>query len=381
VSGGHVLAAADSPEALDCGAVRAVNAASVLAYAVICAVCLLRILAAEATVARALSAIAGMAAMFVLHRWIAAHAGRDAGVPAWRLIAALLAQAAIVFVPLPFLGGGWLDLAGLLAGGVLVASRGRWAWPAFAAVSAGVAATAALWFGLPHGVTASGAAAALTGALTYLFGVLVVAMAGAVAASRRIVRMEVIKERIRFARDLHDLLGYSLSAVTLKAELAARLVGRDPAPAKRELSEIIRISRQASADVRTVANSYRELSLEHEAHSARSILAAADVEAAIDLDCGEIPQPVQTVLATVLREGVTNVLRHSAATNCAITVRQAGSRVSMEIVNDGAPEPEPALQADGSGMRNLAARVLGLRGELATRFDEDRFHLRASVPL
>ena len=96
--------------------------------------------------------------------------------------------------------------------------------------------------------------------------------------------MAVAQERLRFARDLHDLLGYSLSAITLKSELTHRLVPKNPDKAQNELVEILDISRKALADVRAVASGYRELSLENESESARSLLLAADVAVTTEIN-------------------------------------------------------------------------------------------------
>src|SRR5205823_5301028 len=103
------------------------------------------------------------------------------------------------------------------------------------------------------------------------------------AARTRLAQAAVAEERLRFARDLHDLLGLSLSAITLKSELARRLVTVDPDKARDELTEILAISRLALADVRLVASGYRELSLQEESRSAESLLAAADVDVRIEL--------------------------------------------------------------------------------------------------
>jgi signal transduction histidine kinase len=134
--------------------------------------------------------------------------------------------------------------------------------------------------------------------------------------------------------------------------------------------------------VRSVASGYRELSLDAEAGSARSVLLAADVDAHIRFEHGELSAQVGTVLATVLREGVTNVLRHSKAERCEITVRQEDGRVRMDIVNDGVPpaptEPGPH---GGSGIDNLAVRVAALGGRLTAGVDPDgRFRLHAALP-
>ncbi|MGH8938570.1 MAG: sensor histidine kinase, partial [Actinomycetes bacterium] len=203
------------------------------------------------------------------------------------------------------------------------------------------------------------------------------------AARNELAEMAVAQERLRFARDLHDLLGYSLSAITLKSELTHRLLYKNPDKAQDELAEILDISRRALADVRSVARGYRELSLDAEAASARSVLVAADVDVRMDLDYGELPSRIGTVLATVLREGITNVLRHSKAEQCEISVRQSDGKVWLDIVNDGVPQAiTPRAQRGGSGIPNLSARVAALGGKLTTGLDPDgRFRLHAMAPV
>src|SRR5262249_21208679 len=195
-----------------------------------------------------------------------------------------------------------------------------------------------------------------------------------------LANMAVAQERLRFARDVHDLLGYSLSAITLKSELTHRLVPGNPDKAREELVEILDISRKALADVRAVADGCRELSLDNESESARSLLQAADVDVTIETNCGDLPTPVKTVLATVLREGITNVLRHSNAERCEISMRQADGRVWLDIVNDGVLISR--VQSDGgSGIRNLSARIAALQGQLVSGFEADgRYGLHAWAP-
>ena len=202
------------------------------------------------------------------------------------------------------------------------------------------------------------------------------------AARNEMAKVAVAAERLRFSRDLHDLLGYSLSAISLKSELTHRLVTKNPERAEEELSQIIEISRQALTDVRSVASGYRELSLDDEAKSARSVLLAAGVEVHMVMEHQELPTRVRTVLATVLREGVTNVLRHSKAERCDILLRQTDSEVTIEITNDGVPNRPPKQGLDsGSGIQNLSNRVSRLDGELTTTTDAaGQFHLRATIP-
>jgi two-component system sensor histidine kinase DesK len=203
------------------------------------------------------------------------------------------------------------------------------------------------------------------------------------AARNELAKMAVAQERLRFARDLHDLLGYSLSAITLKSELTHRLMTKDQVRAQEELAEVLDISRQALADVRSVASGYRELSLDTEADAARSVLLAADVNVRMDLDYGELPVRVRTVLATILREGITNVLRHSKAEQCEITVRQADGQVWIDIVNDGASQATAQrTPRGGSGIANLSARIAALDGTLSAGLDPDgRFRLHAQAPV
>ncbi|WP_232666882.1 sensor histidine kinase [Pseudonocardia sp. TRM90224] len=192
--------------------------------------------------------------------------------------------------------------------------------------------------------------------------------------------LAVAAERLRFASDLHDLLGFSLSAITLKTELALRLVDIDPERADRELDEVLALSRQALLDARAVARSSHDLSLEDEASSAVRLLTAAGIDVTTHVDGRPLPADVRTVLATVLREGATNLLRHSKARSCEIVVARSGRSVTIEMVNDGAPEA--AVSAAGTGIRNLTARVEALGGRLdAGRAGETTYRLHAAVPL
>ncbi|MDT7788860.1 MAG: hypothetical protein QOF58_7279, partial [Pseudonocardiales bacterium] len=201
-------------------------------------------------------------------------------------------------------------------------------------------------------------------------------------ARAELVTAAVTQERLRFARDLHDLLGYSLSAITLKVELARRQVTADPCRARQELTEVLEISRQALADVRSVALSYRELSFNEETRSAHALLTAADIEVSVRIDqCDELPEDVKTTLATVLREGVTNLLRHSKAEHCEIVLSSSPSLVTMDITNDGIPETE-RKSGDGSGIGNLTTRVRALGGDLHAGLTPERtYRLRAEIPL
>ena len=290
-------------------------------------------------------------------------------------------MAVLVFGPLPLLGSLWHAIPGFLAGSALLLLRPVAGWFVFVAVLVTVPAIKAVNLVHPLLVVQFAGSTLITGLV--VFGLTWMARAVHQLRSARfeLARIAVAEERMRFARDLHDLLGLSLSAITLKAELALRLMDVDPDRANHELAEIGDIARLALADVRLVASGYQELSLNEESRSAESVLVAADVDVRLNMHYGELPPEVRTVLATVLREGVTNVLRHSAkGARCEITVRQVDRMVMLEIVNNGA-ERTSGPSVGGSGLRNLSARVAELGGELTAGMSVDgTFRLSARVP-
>jgi signal transduction histidine kinase len=295
--------------------------------------------------------------------------------------AVLSAQAVLVYLPLLQFGADeWTSARGFLAGTVLLVLRPALAWVAFTAIMASVGLVTAVSTGLLVEVVFSMVGAVLSGLVVYGLTWMARTLAELRATRRKLAEVAVAEERLRFARDLHDLLGLSLSAITLKCQLAHRLVTSDPDRVARELAEILAIARKALADVRSVASGYRDLSLDEETRSAESLLVAADVDVRMDVHHGALPARVGTVLATVLREGVTNVLRHSSGEYCEITLRHRDDAVCLDIVNDGVVT-DSALARYGSGIHNLADRVATLGGELTAGLDPDgRFRLRAWVP-
>lgn len=189
-------------------------------------------------------------------------------------------------------------------------------------------------------------------------------------ARNKLTRLALTDERNRFARDLHDILGHSLTVVAVKAELAGRLASLDPARAEAEIGDVERIARQALADVRSAAAGYREVTLDGELASARTALAAAGIEADLpDHDISGIPRLRQELFGWAVREGVTNVIRHSGASRCVIRV----SLDEVEISDDGAgpgrcPRAEAAHTADpdaGPGTLPSGHGLSGLRERAA----------------
>ncbi|SDY94003.1 two-component system, NarL family, sensor histidine kinase DesK [Asanoa ishikariensis] len=195
------------------------------------------------------------------------------------------------------------------------------------------------------------------------------------AANREIARLAVAEERARAARDLHDILGHSLTVITIKAELAGRLLPDAPDRAKTEVNDMERLAREALADIRRTVGAYREVCLEEELASARSALSAAGIEAQVPRSA-DVPEPRGTLFSWAVREGVTNVVRHSGATRCVITVRPD----AVEIADNGSG-PVAAAGAGGSGLRGLRERAEACGGQLSVgRAPGSGFVLRVSVP-
>ncbi len=296
--------------------------------------------------------------------------------------ALLLLQAALVALPVLAMADPLVGLPGLLAASLLLAVRGRVGALLFACVVVAVAAAQAAYgggiAGIGYGVLATLDHGLVVYGLSRL-GSLVVTLD---ATRRKLADAAVTDERLRFARDLHDLLGYSLSAIALKAEVATRLVDTGP-PERlaRETWEVAAVARQALTDVRSVSSRYRQLAIDEEMASVRSVLAAADIELTLHRDEHDIPAGAATVVATVLREGVCNVLRHSTAVRCDIAIRRSEGGVRVEIVNDGVPATRPGGPTTGSGIANLTARVTDLSGSLSASIGDGTHQLVATIPV
>ncbi|GAA2451664.1 sensor histidine kinase [Streptomyces mauvecolor] len=299
---------------------------------------------------------------------------------------ALGAQALLQFVPFLVFGKAWAGIPGFLAGSALLALPAVAGWPVLVLVT--VASDAA-----QYAVGVSTQDVIYETAYTPICAVVVFGLtrmaqlATELHRSRaEIARLAVTTERLRFARDLHDLLGFSLSAITLKCELVRRLAQAEPVQARHELTEVLGIVREALADVRTMAGGSRRMCLSTEAEHAMAMLAGAGIHATVRLDCGELPGDVETVLATLVREGLTNMLRHSSPECCEITAERTAGAVRLTLVNDGAGlKGDPSLASrmgGGSGIGNLTTRVEAVNGRLTAGPRPDgRFELRAEVEL
>ena len=178
-------------------------------------------------------------------------------------------------------------------------------------------------------------------------------------ANARMAVLATTAERERIARDLHDVLGHTLSLVVLKAQVAKRLVARDPMTAHRELQELEDAARGALGEVRQAIRGYRA-TLDDEVQSARALLAAACVELDVAVELGAPDAARDAVLAPVLRELVTNVARHAAAARCGIRIVEEGDAVRLTVADDG----RGGAEISGHGLRGVAARVRDAGGTL-----------------
>ena len=193
-------------------------------------------------------------------------------------------------------------------------------------------------------------------------------------------------ERERFARDLHDLLGHSLSVIAIKAELAGRLMSIDPARAAAEVADVEGVARESLREVREAVSGYRQPTLEKELEGARVALSAAGIEAEVVRAPVALDPEVEAVLAWAVREGATNVIRHSGATHCQVRVRAGLDDAVVEVVDDGegpACARGEAGEVTGHGIAGLGERAERLRGQIEAggRPDGRGFRLAVSIPV
>jgi two-component system, NarL family, sensor histidine kinase DesK len=204
-------------------------------------------------------------------------------------------------------------------------------------------------------------------------------LAGALRATRtQLADLAIERERLRISRDLHDLLGHSLSAVALKGDLAQRLLERrEVSRAEAEIQSLVSVARSAFRDLREITRHVPAVSLASELDRCMDILAAVGVETRITRRLESLPPKVDELFAWAVREGVTNVVRHSSARACAIAIGRGDGQLRLEIENDGAG----LASVDGQGLRDLVKRAAELSGTARGHtVGADRFLLTVDVP-
>jgi two-component system sensor histidine kinase DesK len=183
-------------------------------------------------------------------------------------------------------------------------------------------------------------------------------------ANEEIEQLAKVAERERIARDLHDVLGHTLSVITLKSELAGKLMNRDPERAGKEIREVEEISRQALSEVRDAIRGYRSKGLAAELAQAKATLETAGLSVQCDASTSmQLPAVQESVLSLAVREGVTNVVRHARATNCRLRLDQHNGSCRLEIADDG----QGFATMEGNGLRGMRERVEMLGGTLERR--------------
>ena len=200
-------------------------------------------------------------------------------------------------------------------------------------------------------------------------------------AREELAELGAEQERLRIARDLHDLLGHALTTMTVKAELASRLVEVDPQRAATEMRQVAALSRESLADVRATVAGYREMSLATELVTARQVLEAAGIAADLPASTEGVPNERRELFGWALREGVTNAVRHSRARHVEVTLEPNAITVINDGVAGGGDEADPAGPGGGHGLEGLRERAAraGARVE-AGPVAPDRYRLRVETP-
>jgi two-component system, NarL family, sensor histidine kinase DesK len=298
-----------------------------------------------------------------------------------RVVAAAAAAAlTVVLAGLTYIappGHDGLLLAALAAGAAFKARRAVYAVVAIAVLAGGIQ--------LLHGgstLFAAGAAVndLVVGAAAIGGRLLLATNQSLMRARDEIARLAINEERLRFARDVHDLLGQNLTLAILKSELIARdLPPSTPATVRETQRDLAVALRQALDDVRSAVAGYRRIAIHTELAAARSALSTAGIELTVDDQLGALPAVQDGVLAWVLRESVTNVIRHSGARHCVVRLRREQVRATLEVGDDGRGGEH---RRDGSGLAGIAERLAAVGGSLeAAAVRGDGFTVRASVPL
>lgn len=195
-------------------------------------------------------------------------------------------------------------------------------------------------------------------------------------AQAEVEHLAKVAERERIARDLHDVLGHTLSLIILKSELASKLIDRDPERARREMVDVEQTARAALAEVRQAIGGYRAASLGDEFARARATLETAGLSVECEAAPVALTPAQETVLALITREAVTNVVRHAQASLCRLRFERSGQSARLEIYDDG----RGGLQTEGNGIRGMRERIEALHGRLE-RETEAGTRLVITLPL
>jgi two-component system sensor histidine kinase DesK len=279
----------------------------------------------------------------------------------------------------------WAWLAGFVIGASALAVP-----RAGVVVAAGLGAVAATGAVVFDGSPAANLAIALgCGVVVWLAGVVLVWLLGLLRAAQAGRDAEaglvIAQERLRASRELHDVLGHRLGIIALKAELAADLATTDPPRSRAESDEIRAIAAATLAEARRAVHGETVADLATQVASADLVLRSAGIETTVDIDTTLVPASASRLLAAVVREAVTNILRHSDARTVSIALHGEGPCLTLVIVNDGTGSPRSDTAAgapsSGTGLASLAARCAAAGARLvAGPAGDDRFEVRVELP-
>jgi two-component system sensor histidine kinase DesK len=326
---------------------------------------------------------AAIGALQLWHSFAAARNEQPEGWP-WTLVV----LTALVYAPMWWFTWNWAAMQNFVVASSAMHLRGRAAVVGVAGPVLGTALVVFHW-AEPGPADLTWAATAISlywlvtltllPALLYGTARLVRALDELYATRVELAQVAVSGERSRLSRDLHDLVGQSLTAVSLKGDLALALLTTDPGAAEAEIRGLTAIARDALRDTLTVTRGGHIVSLGAEVDRAALLLEAAGIDAHIDMSVHGVPAPVDEALAWAAREGVTNLLRHSRARQCWITAARHDDVVRLEIVNDGSHGVDDDHL--GRGLIGVTERARALRGAASAELvDGGRFVLRVEVP-
>ena len=333
---------------------------------------------------RPVPVLAAGLALVLLQLWHSLAATRLARPRGWP--ATYAGVLALAYVPHPWWAPSWVEASWFAMASSLMLLRGRVRIAVFSALAVFAGSWHLVVFA-PDTALAVGrsvmAGLILPVPALILYGAtrLVHALDELEANRAELAELAVRRERLRLSRDLHDLLGQSLTAVSLKGDLALRLLPDDPRAARAEVADLARLARDTLRGMRAVTYDTHAVSLRRESDSAVTLLHAAGVATSVDEQVADLPPAVDAMLGWALREGVANVLRHSDAETCRIVVRTRERRARLEIVNDGVGPSTADQASQGSGLAGLTARAEALGGSVqAGPAGEDGFRLVVEIP-
>ncbi|MGI9185397.1 MAG: sensor histidine kinase [Solirubrobacteraceae bacterium] len=324
-----------------------------------------------------LAAIAGAAVFVAIYVWLVliSFAEQRPLLPFVLVTILVLDAGALTLVDRP----GWAFLFTYCAACAVLVGPPNLTFPAVLGCTAAAAGGSVLG-GAPSTAVGAGASTLGVGLLMVLMRDLRTRNVELMEARAELADVAVAAERERFARDLHDLLGHTLSVVTLKAELAGRLLPDQPEQAGVEMGEVEAVARQALREVRQAVSGYHQPTLDGELAGARMALSTAGIEADVERAAVAFTPEVEAVLAWAVREGATNVIRHSHARRCTVRICAHLGSAAVEVVDDG--PGGLGVGGSGHGLAGLAERAQALRGEIeAGPADGGGFRLAVSVPV